>query len=148
MRHPARRALGQEGRASPAVAWLVNETGVRGYEILGISVRLLTERVISMSLAALAVISLGFVDLPGTPMQWMWGFVGVSVAFMAFGQAMNGLAGMFTECPHCHKVVRKVQTVCNHCMKPVGDAAPPTRAEGKVQRAKSGRLPKSKTSKL
>lgn len=101
-----------------------------------------------MSLAALAVISLGFVDLPGTPMHWMWGFVVLSVGFVAFGQTMNGLAGMFTECPHCHKVVRKAQKVCNHCMKPTEAVEPPAQAERKVARAKSGRLPKSKTSKL
>lgn len=101
-----------------------------------------------MSLTALSVISLGFIDLPGTPLQWLWGFVGLSVAFMAFGQTMNGLAGMFTECPHCRKVVRKVQKVCNHCLKPVEAAAPPLASERKVARAKSGRASQSKTSKF
>lgn len=94
----------------------------------------------------LAAISLGFVTLPGTPLQWLWGLVLVSAGLVAFGQAMNGLAGMFIECPHCKQVVRKAQKVCNHCLKPMEVATVPTEAEGKVARAGSGR--RSKSNKL
>lgn len=88
-----------------------------------------------MSLATLAAISLGFVQLPGTPMQWLWGFVVLSICLVALSQSMNSLAGMFTECPHCHKVVRKAQQACNHCLTPIEHPPALSASERVVPRA-------------
>lgn len=95
-----------------------------------------------MSLSALATISLGSVRLPGTPMQWLWGFVVLSVVLLAISQSLSALARLFTECPHCRKVVRKAQPICHHCMAPIECEASRNSAERVVPRSKSKSPPR------